>query len=59
MGVATLLPKNVESGMTILDPKANKLPAAPDVELALYRRPGLRNDPVTDVLDRLLWKAVA
>jgi hypothetical protein len=45
--------------MTILDPKANKLPAAPDVELALYRRPGLRNDPVTDVLERLLWKAVA
>lgn len=59
MGVATLLPKNVESGMTILDAEANKLPAAPDVELALYRRPGLRNDPVTDVLERLLWKAVA
>ena len=59
MGVATLLPKNVESGMTILDLEANNLPPAPDVELALYRRPGLRNDPVTDVLERLLWKAVA
>ena len=59
MGVATLLPRNVESGMTVLDPPAHQLPPPPTVELALYRRPGLRNDPVTDVLERLLWKAIA
>jgi DNA-binding transcriptional LysR family regulator len=58
VGVATLLPGNVESDMTILEPEAGKLPAPPDVELALYRRPGQRNDPITDVLERLLWKAV-
>jgi DNA-binding transcriptional LysR family regulator len=59
VGVATLLPGNVATGMTVLDPEASQLPAPPDVELALYRRPGLRNDPVTDVLERLLWRAVA
>lgn len=59
VGIATLLPGNVETGMTILDPAATELPAPPDVELALYRRPGQRNDPATDVLERLLWKAVS
>ena len=59
VGVATLLPGNVEPGTMILDPKANQLPAPPSVELALYRRPGLRSDPVIDVLERLLWKAIA
>jgi DNA-binding transcriptional LysR family regulator len=58
VGVATLLPGNVETGMAILDPKADQLPAPPDVELALYRRPGLRADPAIDVIERLLWKAV-
>jgi len=58
VGIATLLPGNVESGMTVLDCKASRLPNAPDVELALYRRPGLRNDPIVDLLERLLWKAV-
>jgi DNA-binding transcriptional LysR family regulator len=58
IGVATVLPGNIESGMSLLDPEANQLPPAPNVELALYRRPGLQNDPVVDVLERLLWKAV-
>ena len=38
MGFAPLLPRNVESGRTILNTEANKLLAAPDVELALYLR---------------------
>lgn len=59
LGIATLLPGNVQAGMTVLDAKANQLPAPPDIELALYRRPGLRNDPAVDVLERLLWRAVA
>jgi DNA-binding transcriptional LysR family regulator len=58
VGIATLLPGNVEADMTVLDPGTNQLPTPPDVELALYRRPRLRNDPITDVLERLLWKAV-
>jgi len=59
VGVATLLPGNVEAGMTVLDAKVTRLPMPPDIEIALYRRPGLRSDPVTDVLERLLWRAVA
>jgi hypothetical protein len=47
------------AGMTVLDPETNQLPRPPDVELALYRRSGLRNDQVIDVLERLLWKSVA
>jgi hypothetical protein len=35
--------------MRVLDPGTNRLPAPPDVELALYRRLGRRNDPITDV----------
>jgi DNA-binding transcriptional LysR family regulator len=58
MGIATLLPWNVENGMALVDAEANRLPPAPSVKLALYRRPGLRNDPVTDMLERLLWNAV-
>jgi DNA-binding transcriptional LysR family regulator len=58
MGVATLLPWNVENGMALLDAEANRLPPAPSVKLALYRRSGLRNDPVTDMLERLLWNTV-
>jgi len=43
--------------MTILDTKTNLLPAAPKVDLALYRRPGVRNDGLTDLLETLLEKA--
>src|SRR5262249_43891838 len=57
VGIATLLPGNVEAGITVLDPRACRLPAPPRVELALYRRPALRNDPVADFLENLLWKA--
>jgi hypothetical protein len=48
---------NVEAGILVLDPRACCLPAPPRVELALYRRPALRNDPVSDFLENLLWKA--
>jgi hypothetical protein len=41
----------------VLDPRTCRLPAPPRVELALYRRPALRNDPVADFLENLLWKA--
>ncbi|HEU4358642.1 MAG TPA: hypothetical protein VFR54_09320 [Xanthobacteraceae bacterium] len=58
-GIATLLPGNVEAGIVLLDPRACRLPAPPRVELALYRRPALRNDPVADFLENLLWKATA
>src|SRR5215831_6126074 len=57
VGIATLLPGNVEAGIVVLDPRACRLPAPPRVELALYRRPALRNDPVSDFLENLLWKA--
>src|SRR5262245_47660884 len=57
VGIATLLPGNVEAGIVVLDPRACRLPAPPRVELALYRRPVLRNDPVSDFLENLLWKA--
>ena len=59
VGIATLLPGNVEAGIVVLDPRACRLPTPPRVELALYRRPALRNDPVADFLENLLWKAVA
>jgi hypothetical protein len=38
----------------MLDPCSCHLPAPPRVELALYRRPALRNDPVGDFLENLL-----
>jgi DNA-binding transcriptional LysR family regulator len=59
VGIATLLPGNVEAGIVVLDPRACRLPAPPRVELALYRRPALRNDPVADFLENLLWKAAS
>jgi DNA-binding transcriptional LysR family regulator len=58
VGVATLLPGNVESGMGVLEARDNNLPTAPHVELGLYRRPGLRGDNLIDLLEGLLWRAV-
>src|SRR5262245_8358769 len=57
VGVATLLPGNVEAGIVVLNPRAHRLPAPPRIELALYRRPAMRNDPICDFLESLLWKA--
>lgn len=57
VGITTLLPGNVETGIVVLDPRTCHLPAPPRVELALYRRPTLRTDPVSDFLEGLLWKA--
>lgn len=59
VGVATLLPGNVGAGLTALDIKASRLPEPPKIEIALYRRPGLRGDPATAALEDLLWKAVS
>jgi len=56
VGIATLLPGNVEAGIVVLDPRACGLPAPPRVELALYRCPALRSDPVSDFLENLMWK---
>jgi DNA-binding transcriptional LysR family regulator len=57
VGIATLLPGNVETGIVVLDPRACHLPVPPRIELALYRRPALRIDPISDFLENLLWKA--
>src|SRR5262245_8745950 len=57
VGVATLLPGNVEAGIVGPGPRPCRPPAPPRVELALYRRRALRNDPVSDFLENLLWKA--
>jgi hypothetical protein len=43
----------------VLDARDHNLPIAPRIELGLYRRPGLRADRVTDVLENLLWKSLA
>jgi hypothetical protein len=42
-----------------LEAQDHNLPAAPQIELGLYRRPALRNDRITDVLENLLWKSLA
>src|SRR5262249_2672509 len=57
VGIATLLPGNVEAGIMVLDPRTCRLPAPPRVELALYRRPPLRDDPGAHFLANPLWKA--
>jgi DNA-binding transcriptional LysR family regulator len=59
VGIATLLKGNVEAGMTVLEADNHNLPAAPRIELGLYRRPGIRSDDITDLLERLVWKALA
>jgi DNA-binding transcriptional LysR family regulator len=58
VGAATLLPGNVGPGMAVLEPREHNLPAAPLIELGLYRRSGLRGDGVTDLLEGLMWKAL-
>jgi hypothetical protein len=58
VGAATLLAGNVETGMTVLVPCEHDLPPAPQIELGLFRRPGLRGDNVTDRLESLLWSAL-
>jgi DNA-binding transcriptional LysR family regulator len=59
VGAATLLAGNVEAGMTVLEPREHDLPAPPQIELGLYRRPGSRGDGMTDRLESLLWRALA
>ena len=59
VGIATLLKANVEVGMAVLEAHDHNLPAAPKIELGLYRRLGLRGDEATDLLERLLWRALA
>jgi DNA-binding transcriptional LysR family regulator len=59
VGVATLLKGNVETGMIALEAKDHDLPGAPRIELGLYRRPGLRGDDIIELLEGLLWRALA
>jgi hypothetical protein len=48
-----------EEGVTVLEAAAHKLPTAPQIELGLYRRPELHGDRITDLLEGLLWRALA
>jgi|SRR5579863_7257814 len=58
VGAATLLVGNIETGMTVLEPREHDLPPAPQIELGLYRRPGLRRDNILDRIENLLWRAL-
>ncbi|MEV0714890.1 LysR substrate-binding domain-containing protein [Asanoa sp. NPDC050611] len=49
LGVAALLPANVEPGTTV-----EGLPDLPDVELGLVRRPGTEGDPLVDAVEEVL-----
>ncbi|HEX4818360.1 MAG TPA: LysR family transcriptional regulator [Nonomuraea sp.] len=52
LGVAALLPANIEQGMACHDEAA--LPALPDVELGLTRRPGTEGDALIDAVETAL-----
>src|SRR5262249_32653107 len=56
VGIATLLPGNVEAGIMVLDPRTCRPPPPPRVGLALHRPPPLRDDPVPAFLPNLLWE---
>jgi len=53
LGVAALLPATIPAGMA-----APELPALPDVELGLIRRPGLEGDPLLDAVEGVLRRLV-
>lgn len=56
LGVAPLLPANLEPGLTC--PAPDGLPTLPDVELGLVRRPGTEGDPLVDVVEGLLRSVI-
>ncbi|MFH8796001.1 LysR family transcriptional regulator [Streptomyces sp. NPDC017941] len=56
LGVAALMPANLEPGMVCHDPDA--LPALPDVELGVARHPRTAGDPLIDAVETALRRTV-
>ncbi|NBE95656.1 LysR family transcriptional regulator [Nonomuraea sp. KC401] len=56
LGVAALMPANLEPGMACHD--ADALPALPDVELGLARHPRTEGDPLTDAVESALRRTI-
>src|SRR5690606_33409615 len=56
LGVAALVPANLEPGMAC--PDAAALPALPDVELGLARRPGTEGDALVDAVETALRRMI-
>ncbi|GAA3150328.1 LysR substrate-binding domain-containing protein [Planomonospora alba] len=56
LGVAALLPANLEPAMACHDAAA--LPALPDVELGLARRPGTEGDALVDAVETALRRMI-
>jgi DNA-binding transcriptional LysR family regulator len=53
LGVAALLPANIDTGLTTVDDPA-VLPALPDVTLGLVRHSGTAGDPLVDAVEAVL-----
>lgn len=58
LGIAALLPANLQAGMTVLEP-GPRLPPLPGVELGLIRRPGSEGDVLLDSVELLLRRLVS
>jgi DNA-binding transcriptional LysR family regulator len=56
LGVAALMPANLEPAMACHDPDA--LPALPDVELGLARHPRTDGDPLVDAVETALRRMI-
>ncbi|WP_181019564.1 LysR family transcriptional regulator [Nonomuraea typhae] len=56
LGVAALMPANIEPAMACHD--ASALPALPDVELGLARRPGTEGDALIDAVETALRRMI-
>lgn len=56
LGVAALMPANLEPAMAGHDP--NALPALPDVELGLARHPRTDGDPLVDAVETALRRSI-
>ncbi|TDB97975.1 LysR family transcriptional regulator [Nonomuraea longispora] len=56
LGVAALMPANLEPGMACHD--ADALPVLPDVELGLARHPRTEGDPLTDAVESALRRTI-
>ena len=56
LGVAALMPSNLEPAMSIPDPRA--LPPLPDLELGLTRHPRSEGDPLADAVEATLRRTI-
>lgn len=56
LGVAALMPPNVEPAMVCHDPDA--LPTLPDVELGLVRHPQTEGDSLIDAVEAALQRMI-